>query len=94
MLTIEEMELYHTENPHIYEAFEKFTFQAISSGRKYFGSQAIAERIRWYSQIEAKTDIYKINDHQTPYYARLFEKNHHQHKGFFRKRKSIADGLK
>lgn len=93
MLTKFELEKYHQENPHVYEAFERFTFQAIESGRTYFGGRAILERIRWFTQIEAKEKIFKINDHQNAFYTRLFEKNHPQHKGFFRKRKSVCDDV-
>lgn len=91
MITLEEMEKYHKNNPQVYEAFELFTFQVIRSGRKYFSARAIMERVRWNSQIEAKNDLFKINDHQVPFYSRLFESNHPHHKGFFIKRRSVAD---
>lgn len=94
MLTVEEMEMYHQDNPQVYEAFENFTMQVIASGRKYFSGRAIFERIRWHSQIEAKNDTFKINDHQVPFYARLFEEKHPQYKGFFKKRRSVADDRK
>lgn len=91
MLTKEELELYHEENPHIYAAFEKFTLEVIATGRKYYSSRTIVERMRWHSQIEAKHDIFKINDHQVPFLARMFESKNPLYKGFFKKRPSVAD---
>lgn len=91
MLSREEMEFHHLENPHIYEEFENFAFQAISSGRKYFGAGAVFERLRWYSQIETKGDQFKLNNNYRAFYARLFEEKNPEYKGFFRKRRSVAD---
>jgi hypothetical protein len=84
-------ELYHAENPDIYRMFKQFTFEAISSGRKYFGANAIIERIRWATMIEAKNDLFKINNNYAPFYSRLFENEYPKHKGFFRKRHARAD---
>ncbi len=75
---------YHAANPQVYEAFKRFTFQAVRH-RKNFSSKAIFERLRWDSMI-AGDDGFKMNNNYTPYYARLFEADHPQHKGFFRKR--------
>lgn len=92
-MTFEELEQYHADNPQIYEAFERFTMEAINSGRKYFSSEMIINRMRWYTAIEAKNDIFKINNDLKAFYSRLFENNHPQYKDFFRKRRSIADEL-
>lgn len=91
MVTKELFESYHEENPEIYNLFERFTLEAIASGRKYFGSKAIIERLRWHSLVEAKLDIFKINNNYAPFYARMFEQINPQHKGFFRKRRAVAD---
>lgn len=90
-MTIEEFEVYHAENPEIYEAYKKFTFQAIAAGRKYFSSEMVINRLRWYTTIETKNDQFKINNNYKAFYSRLFEKDHPQYAGFFRKRASIAD---
>lgn len=93
MLTKFELEKYNQENPHIYEVFEKFTLQVIDTGRKYFGAKAIMERVRFYSLIEAKNDVFKVNNNQVAFYARLFEARNAQFKGFFRKRRALADSM-
>ena len=82
---------YHLENPEIFVAFEKFTLEAIKSGRTYFGSKAIIERVRWYTAVEAKKDTFKINNNIAPFLSRLFEKKYPEYKGFFRKRISRID---
>ena len=90
-MTIDEFNIYHAENPHIYQAFERFTFQVIGTGRKYFSARAIYERIRWKSMIEDDDEQFKLRDHPMPFYARLFEKKNPLYKGFFSKRKCEAD---
>lgn len=92
-MTLEEFEIYHNENPHIYAAFERFTFDVIRTGRKYFSARAIFERMRWYSLIEDNRTDYKISDHPMPFYARLFEKKNPEFVGFFRKKRCPADRI-
>ena len=92
-MTIDDFKEYHATNPDIFEAFEKYTFQAIDAGRKYLGSQVILERIRFYSMVEAKQDQFKINNNYAAFYSRMFEDKHPKFKGFFRKRRSVADNL-
>lgn len=93
MLTAQKFEAYHLKNQHVYRMFEHFTMEVIKAGRKSFGAQVIAERLRWYSQIETVGDEYKINNDYVAFYARKFEENHPEHDGFFRKRRSVADKI-
>lgn len=80
-------EVFHRENPHVYELFKKFTYQAIDAGLKHYAAAAIFHRIRWYSEIETKGDPFKIGQNFCPYYGRLFMRDHPEHAGFFRTRK-------
>ena len=84
-------DLYHKENPQVYEAFKKFTFQAIRHGKKNLGSKMVFERIRWYTAVEARSDSFKLNNNYHAYYARKFMKEYPEYKGFFRTRKSQFD---
>ncbi len=79
--------LFHLANPHVYELFKKFTFQAIKSGREHFGVGAIWERLRWETQIETVNEEYKLNNNHRAYYARMFMNDFPTHSGFFRTRK-------
>lgn len=93
IMTIDEFELYNAANPHIYAAFERFTLQVISTGRRYFSARAIYERMRWYSLVEDNSVTFKLSDHPMPFYARLFEKKHPEYQGFFKKHRCPADQL-
>tara|TARA_B100001093_G_scaffold42692_1_gene36274 strand:- start:155 stop:544 length:390 start_codon:yes stop_codon:yes gene_type:complete len=83
-----EFDRYHQENPKVYEAFKRLTFQLISAGRENFSASAVVERIRWGVSIgEYGPDDFKINNNYRAFYARLFHVEHPQHEGFFRTRK-------
>lgn len=77
-------EEFHAENPHVYELFERFAFEAIRSGMSRYGAHGIVERIRWHVSIDIRsTDGLKINDHHAPFMSRLFVERHPEHAGFF-----------
>ena len=88
----ERFEQFHATNPDIYQLFKKFTFQAIEAGRERFSGRTIAERIRWYTQVETGDPTgFKLNDHWAPYYVRLFIDEFPEHADFFETRTAIAD---
>ncbi len=68
----------------IWEAFEGFAKQAISVGRKHYGSMGIINRIRWHTDIERNEGEFKVNHDFTPMFARLFMMKYPEHEGFFR----------
>ena len=83
-----EFDRYHEENPKVYEAFKRLTFQLINAGRENFSASAVVERIRWGVSIgEYGPDDFKINNNYRAFYARLFHVEHPNHDGFFRTRK-------
>lgn len=88
-----EFEKFHSENPEVYDLFERFTLMVIQRGFEHYGAMSIFQRIRWHTDVETNDESYKINNNHVPFYARLFMKNHPQHEGFFRTRKSVADEL-
>ena len=81
---------YHAENPQVYEAFKKFALETIRRGFKHYSAKGIYELIRWHTGVSSN-DIFKVSNNYTPFYARLFEKDYPQFKGYFRKRKSKFD---
>jgi hypothetical protein len=91
MLTQEEFDIFHRNNPQMFALFERFSLAAIKAGREHFGAQTVIERIRWYTDVESHGDQFKINNDYAAFYSRLFEELHPVHKGFFRKRRSVAD---
>lgn len=81
---------YHEENPHIYAKFEEVTLQTIERGFKHYSAKGVIEIIRWWTAVKGNTE-YKISNEYSPFYARLFEQKHPQHKGFFRMKRSKFD---
>lgn len=84
---------YHYENPHLYQAFKKYTFEVIRKGYKYFGAQMIIEKIRWEEVITANNSEFKISNDIAALYSRLFMKEYPTYAGYFRIRPSIADNI-
>lgn len=81
--------IYHAKNPHVYELFKKFAFAAAAEKRQY-SADAVLHRMRWYTDIETRGDIFKINNNYAAYYGRLFMIDFPQHAGFFRTRTLVA----
>ena len=82
---------FHSENPHVYELFKKYTNAAIATGRGNYSAYAIFERIRWHQDIETRDDLgFKLNNNHRPYYARLFAAQYPKKSGFFRTRQLLS----
>ncbi len=80
-------EAFHRANPDIWKHFKFYADQARASGRKHFSSDAIFHRIRWYVHIETRSDDgFKLNDHFTAYYGRLYHEAVPEAEGFFMNR--------
>jgi len=77
---------FHEENPTIYILFNRFAFEAATANRGLFGVAAIFERIRWFTTVETRGDMYKLNNNFRAYYARLWMRNNPDYDGFFRVR--------
>ena len=84
---------FHKENPVIYTMFCKFTFIAIQSGFKKFGSQMIIEKIRWETGVVARKSSFKISNDFAAFYSRLFMIQYPKYAEYFRIRGSYADEL-
>jgi hypothetical protein len=88
----ERFERFHAENPHVYQLFKRFAFEAVRAHRGRFSARTILHRIRWYTRVETDDpEGFKINDHWSPYYSRLFVTDHPEHEDFFETRRAIAD---
>ncbi len=92
VLAQRDFEAFHAENPDVYQLFERFTFEAIQAGRKRFSARTVLHRIRWYTSVETRDPQgFKINDHWSPFYARMFHERYPAYAGFFELRESVAD---
>jgi hypothetical protein len=82
---------FHEDNPKIYELFVTYAIAA-RKATKHIGPNMITGRIRWYSKVETTGDLYKVNDLWSAFYARMFMRDFPSNEGFFKIRKSVADG--
>ncbi len=63
--------IYHEKNPHVFNLFLRFSKEMKAAGRGYFGAQSIIERMRWFTNIETKGDLFKISNDYASCYSRL-----------------------
>lgn len=75
---------WHAANPHVYELFRRFTFEAIDRGHRKLSAWLIVNRIRWETTVETNGGDFKISNNFIAYYARLFMDEHPEYRGFFR----------
>jgi len=93
VLTEEQFDVYDAENPKVYPLFERFALEAIGQGKMHLGAKMIWERMRWYAEVETRSDDgYKLNNNYTAFYARKFMELHPEYRGFFSCRVAAADG--
>lgn len=82
---------WHKENPHVYELFKRFTYEAIAKGHDRLSAWLIVNRIRWETMVETRGDDFKISNDFIAYYARLFMHEHPEYDGFFRTKQLRRD---
>lgn len=77
-------ERFHAANPHVYGLFKRFAAELLAAGRERYSARTIVERIRWHVATGTKTDDgFKISDHFSAFYARLWLAEHPEREGFF-----------
>jgi hypothetical protein len=67
----EQFQKWAKENPAVIDCFLRFAREARDAGRRRFGIQMIAERVRWYTAVESKKDDFKVNNSFLSRLARL-----------------------
>lgn len=82
---------YLAENPHVWRAFKRFTFQAINAGHTRLSAEMIVNQIRWRTLIKERNSEFKINNDFKPFFARKFMAEFPEYNGFFALRRSKAD---
>lgn len=100
----DDFETYHCANPHVYEAFVKYTFELRNAGAQHYSIHGIGHIARYHWTLENRTlDRYKINSKSLCFYGRLIMTNYpelqickcHQKtsEGFFFMRESYTNVL-
>ncbi len=86
-----EFTAYHSANPQVYAKMRQYALEAKAAGRTHFGINMIHERVRWYTNVEAVGDLWKLNNNYRPFYARLLMANEPELAGLFELRTAKAD---
>ncbi len=82
---------WHQENPHVWALFCRFTFEAITSGRRRYSPWAIINRVRWETGVVTQGEDFKISNDFIAFYSRYFMHTYPQHKGFFATKKMAGE---
>lgn len=83
---------FHADNPQVFEKLVEYARDARRAGLRRLGLSTIYGRLRWYFRVEVVTDdIFEMNDHHAPFYARLLVIRHPEFEGMFEFRSAIAD---
>jgi len=77
-------------NPEFWDEFCRRAFLLRRHGHKHYSARAIVQNIRWHTDIGDIGKDYKINDHHTPVFARMFNAAYPQMGGFFHLREQIS----
>ena len=75
---------WHRDNPHVYDLFKRFSFEAIERGHKNLSAWLIVNRIRWETSVVTQGSDFKISNNNIAYYSRKFMQDHPEYDGFFR----------
>lgn len=76
-LTLDErFEIFHAENPHVFEVMVRLAREAKARGRRRIGAKALAERARWELAFAVEGEDFKINNSYVSRYARLLAETH------------------
>ena len=88
----EQVKAFHKAHPEVWDLFVRFTFEMIGKGYKNYSAQhGIFARIRWEKDAGGDgSEIFKINNNYSAFYARRFMAAYPEHEGFFRTRKQTS----
>jgi hypothetical protein len=76
---------YLEENPQFWQEFCHWTFRMIRRGYRTYSHKTIVAVLRYHADHEFGPDAegFKINDHHSATFARIFMRTYPQHSGFF-----------
>lgn len=82
------------QNPHVWNLFVRFAFDAINSGHRVLSASLVTERIRWETTVVTFCeDGFKICNNHRAYYARKFNRIYPQAAGKFKTRLTKEEQL-
>ena len=78
------------DNLHVYRAFVAEVEKVVSRGFKHYSARTIVHVLRHHSALEQNGSPWKLNDHLSPYLARLCELERPEFAGLFEYRETKA----
>jgi hypothetical protein len=78
------------ENLHVFSAFEREALRVVKRGMTHYSARTIVEVLRHHSALNDTDSAFKLNDHATPSWARLFALMHPEASGLFEFRETKA----
>jgi len=75
---------YIQNNLNVWLEFEKITLDLIDKGHDQYSARTIVHVLRYQTHVGEFKSKYKINDHVSPMFARIFILIHPKHEGFFK----------
>ncbi len=87
----ESWEIWDRKNPKFYELFERFTFEAIKSGKTKLSAWLIVNRIRWEAEVLTSGTKYKVSNNYIAFYSRKFMAEHPQYMNLFKTKEMLND---
>lgn len=85
---------FHTNNPHVYREFKKYSHEMRDTGRDLYSARTIIEVIRWHFDLKTSGDVFEINGDFVPIYVRLLIYDQPEFKPFFELRTVRSRGVK
>lgn len=89
-LFTDDFKAYLPDNLHVFEAFAREAIRVHKRGFKHYSARTIIESLRHHSALEEAGGPWKLNDHNTPYLARLFDLLYPEHAGLWEFRETKA----
>lgn len=74
---------YIQDNLNVWLEFEKMCLNLINNGYEHYSARTLIHVIRYQTHVGEFKSKYKVNDHISPVFARVFMILHPQHDGFF-----------
>lgn len=75
---------YIQNNLNVWLEFEKMALNLIDKGHDHYSARTIVHVLRYQTHVGEFKSKYKINDHVSPMFARIFILIHPEHEGFFK----------
>lgn len=81
---------YHLTNLHVWRRFDQNAL-AMAKVREFYSARTIISVLRFEIDSINGDSLVKINDHYSPFYARLWMEVHPEHEGFFATRRRTSE---